>query len=73
MKMRAANGTGIVSTLVIESDDLDEIDWVCLLSLTPVNEGANDITRNKSAPMITKSKPTTLARATPLRTIAPLQ
>ncbi|GAB1203584.1 concanavalin A-like lectin/glucanase domain-containing protein [Aspergillus pseudonomiae] len=27
MKMRAANGTGIVSTLVIESDDLDEIDW----------------------------------------------
>ncbi|RAQ49685.1 glycosidase crf1 [Aspergillus flavus] len=27
MKMRAANGTGIVSTLVIESDDLDELDW----------------------------------------------
>ncbi|KAF7591508.1 hypothetical protein BBP40_001498 [Aspergillus hancockii] len=27
VKMRAANGTGIVSTLVIESDDLDEIDW----------------------------------------------
>ncbi|KAE8371883.1 concanavalin A-like lectin/glucanase domain-containing protein [Aspergillus bertholletiae] len=27
MKMRAANGTGIISTLVLESDDLDEIDW----------------------------------------------
>ncbi|KAB8070130.1 concanavalin A-like lectin/glucanase [Aspergillus leporis] len=27
VNMRAANGTGIVSTLVIESDDLDEIDW----------------------------------------------
>ncbi|KAE8149712.1 concanavalin A-like lectin/glucanase [Aspergillus avenaceus] len=25
--MKAANGTGIVSTLVLESDDLDEIDW----------------------------------------------
>ncbi|KAE8350327.1 concanavalin A-like lectin/glucanase domain-containing protein [Aspergillus coremiiformis] len=27
IKMRAANGTGIISTLVLESDDLDEIDW----------------------------------------------
>ncbi|KAL5359000.1 concanavalin A-like lectin/glucanase domain-containing protein [Aspergillus floccosus] len=26
-KMRAANGTGIVSTVLLESDDLDEIDW----------------------------------------------
>jgi hypothetical protein len=26
--MRAANGTGIVSTAILESDDLDEIDWV---------------------------------------------
>lgn len=26
--MRAANGTGIISTTVLESDDLDEIDWV---------------------------------------------
>lgn len=26
--MRAANGTGIVSSIVMESDDLDEIDWV---------------------------------------------
>ncbi|KAJ5181620.1 hypothetical protein N7449_011767 [Penicillium cf. viridicatum] len=27
VKMRAANGTGIVSTWILESDDLDEIDW----------------------------------------------
>ncbi|KAL2847025.1 concanavalin A-like lectin/glucanase domain-containing protein [Aspergillus pseudodeflectus] len=27
VKMRAANGTGIVSTAILESDDLDEIDW----------------------------------------------
>lgn len=29
VKMQAAPGTGIVSSLVFESDDLDEIDWVC--------------------------------------------
>lgn len=27
---QAAPGTGIVSSFVLESDDLDEIDWVCL-------------------------------------------
>ncbi|KAJ5152405.1 concanavalin A-like lectin/glucanase domain-containing protein [Penicillium capsulatum] len=27
VKMRAANGTGIISTYILESDDLDEIDW----------------------------------------------
>ncbi|GFF54919.1 probable glycosidase crf1 [Aspergillus lentulus] len=27
--MKAANGTGIVSSIVMESDDLDEIDWEC--------------------------------------------
>ncbi|KAF2091822.1 glycoside hydrolase family 16 protein [Saccharata proteae CBS 121410] len=27
VKMRAANGTGIISSIVIESEDLDEIDW----------------------------------------------
>lgn len=26
--MKAANGTGVVSSFVLESDDLDEIDWV---------------------------------------------
>jgi hypothetical protein len=30
VKMRAANGTGIISTAILESDDLDEIDWVFL-------------------------------------------
>lgn len=29
VKMRAANGTAVVSSIVLESDDLDEIDWVC--------------------------------------------
>ncbi|KAJ5939213.1 concanavalin A-like lectin/glucanase [Penicillium verhagenii] len=27
VKLRASNGTGIVSTFILESDDLDEIDW----------------------------------------------
>ncbi|KAJ5690307.1 hypothetical protein N7462_004699 [Penicillium macrosclerotiorum] len=27
VKFRAANGTGIISTYILESDDLDEIDW----------------------------------------------
>lgn len=27
--LKAAPGTGIVSCIVMESDDLDEIDWVC--------------------------------------------
>ncbi|KAJ5568571.1 Concanavalin A-like lectin/glucanases superfamily [Penicillium hetheringtonii] len=27
VRMKAANGTGIISTAVMESDDLDEIDW----------------------------------------------
>jgi hypothetical protein len=28
--MRAAPGTGIVSSVVLESDDLDEVDWECI-------------------------------------------
>jgi hypothetical protein len=28
--LKAAPGVGIVSSFVMESDDLDEIDWVCL-------------------------------------------
>jgi len=28
--MKASPGTGIVSTIVLESDDLDEVDWECL-------------------------------------------
>lgn len=30
VRMKIANGTGIVSSIVFLSDDLDEIDWVCL-------------------------------------------
>lgn len=29
--MKAAPGTGVVSSIVLESDDLDEVDWVSLL------------------------------------------
>jgi hypothetical protein len=28
VKLQAANGVGIISSIVLESDDLDEIDWV---------------------------------------------
>jgi hypothetical protein len=31
VKMKAANGIGIVSSIVLESDDLDEIDWVSIM------------------------------------------
>lgn len=37
VKMRAANGTGIVSTWILESDDLDEIDWVCPFPFNPTS------------------------------------
>lgn len=30
VKMKASNGTGIISTWILESDDLDEIDYVSL-------------------------------------------
>jgi Glycosyl hydrolases family 16 len=36
VKMQAAPGTGIVSTIVMESDDLDEVDWVCSTSFPRV-------------------------------------
>jgi hypothetical protein len=29
VKMKAAPGAGIVSSIVLESDALDEVDWVC--------------------------------------------
>lgn len=31
VKMKIAPGTGVVSSVVLQSDDLDEIDWVCWL------------------------------------------
>jgi hypothetical protein len=69
VNMRAANGTGIVSTLVIESDDLDEIDWVCHPFLYLLNHEPNNGNRNKSAPTIIRSRLITLARGTPPPTI----
>ncbi|GME25209.1 glycosidase crf1 [Neofusicoccum parvum] len=30
VEMKAAPGTGVVSSIVLESDDLDEVDWECL-------------------------------------------
>lgn len=71
VKMKAANGTGIVSTWILESDDLDEIDWVSppaseATNLHPPKKSAltNAKNRNKSAPMTLKSKPTTSAKET---------
>lgn len=68
--MRAANGTGIISTWILESDDLDEIDWVSpptseATNLHPLkNALTNTKNRNKSVPMTLKSKPTTSAKET---------
>lgn len=31
--IKSAPGQGIVSSFVLESDDLDEVDWVCSLQL----------------------------------------
>ena len=36
ISMKAASGTGIISSLVLESDDLDEVDWVNPLLLLPL-------------------------------------
>ena len=36
VKMKIAPGTGIVSSIVLQSDDLDEIDWVRWLLNIPV-------------------------------------
>ena len=30
VKMKAAPGDGIISSIVMESDALDEVDWVCV-------------------------------------------
>jgi len=41
--MRAANGTGVISSVVMESDDLDEIDWVSAGFPARKQPKANDI------------------------------
>jgi hypothetical protein len=35
VKMRASSGIGIISTWILESDDLDEIDWVSPVTTFP--------------------------------------
>lgn len=70
VKMRAANGTGIVSTWILESDDLDEIDWASLSFVTNIRSLALTPHRSKSALGIPRSRPTTLARVTQPPTIA---
>jgi hypothetical protein len=67
--MRAANGTGVVSSFVMESDDLDEIDWVWKLQ----NLANYQLTfhRNGLVEMLRLLRPTTLARATPQPTTVP--
>ncbi|KAJ6103523.1 hypothetical protein N7512_010603 [Penicillium capsulatum] len=49
VKMRAANGTGIISTYILESDDLDEIDWVCSGCRYNPGKYSDGISRNKSS------------------------
>lgn len=36
--MQAAPGAGIVSSFVMESDDLDEVDWVCNLLFLKIDK-----------------------------------
>lgn len=69
VKFRAANGTGIVSTSVMESNDLDEIDWVrpYQTSTLPMLT----LPRSKSVHGTQKSKRTTSAKATPRPTTVP--
>lgn len=73
--MKAAHGTGIVSSLVFESDDLDEIDWVSAWLWRDTFSGAfltSWLYRKLWAATAARSRPTTSARVTPRRTIAPL-
>lgn len=46
--MKAAPGTGVVSSIVLESDVLDEIDWVGYRPVTPPGPSVNSL----SAPYI---------------------
>ena len=69
--MQAAPGTGIVSSIVFESDDLDEIDWVSidflLLLLCLI---LTIFYRRLSVETPARSRPTTLARVIPPPMIA---
>lgn len=77
--MQASPGTGIVSSIVFESDDLDEIDWVSIDSflLTCLIYALFDLMSNNgyrrlSVATLPRSRPTTSARVIPPPMIAPL-
>jgi len=71
VKMRASSGTGVVSSIVLESDDLDEVDWVSLFLYDRLvanvlyNNPLTNDTRNSSAATTPRFRPTTSAKATP--------
>jgi Glycosyl hydrolases family 16 len=67
--MQSAPGTGVVSSLILLSDDLDELDWVSLPAL--VFKQLLTIHRNSLVATMLKSSPTTLAREIPPPTTAP--
>lgn len=73
VKMKIANGTGIISSIVFLSDDLDEIDWVCdrlLWKDVKVPHNWSFACRRALVHTTMKSRPTTLARITPQATTA---
>jgi hypothetical protein len=64
--MKAAPGTGVVSSIVLESDDLDEIDWVSLLvHFTLLLETLLTKHRKYWAVTPLRSRPTTSVKAIP--------
>jgi hypothetical protein len=70
VKMKAAPGVGVISTYVLQSDDLDEIDYVCINEISTYQSKSTDcILRSFSVPNQVRSRPTTLARGTTEHTI----
>jgi Glycosyl hydrolases family 16 len=63
VKMKAAPGTGVISTYVLQSDDLDEIDYVWR-NPAVVEKAADCLRRSLLVPTHSKSRPTTSAKAT---------
>jgi hypothetical protein len=43
IKMKAAPGAGIVSSIVMESDALDEVDWVCIFICSSNMQMTNEV------------------------------
>jgi hypothetical protein len=65
VKLRASSGVGIISSIVLESDDLDEIDWVRYTLWICALRTSTDISYRSGSAVITPlSKPIILARAT---------